>query len=154
MKAPRVSTLIIAIQSIMILICLGFLTLVLVGNYCLKIEAKRYASALGFQQATRNFAEGRIWLFEIKKFNSDANESGINRTDGDIESTGKKEGRFEIYSYVVDESFPYGHMEIQQAFVAGYHTQMRQFFDHPNWFDKSGHRIPLNKVSQQTNNLN
>jgi hypothetical protein len=154
MKAPRISTLIITGQLILLLICLGYLTVILIRNYCLKMEAKQYATTAGFEQATRNFARGHAWLYEIKLFKFDADDSGVVPTDGDIKPADKREGRFEIYYYLVDQNFPYGHTEIQQAYINGYNDHMRQFFDHPEWFDKDGHRVSVNKLNQQTNNSN
>lgn len=152
MKTPRISTLIIIGQSILLLICLGYLAVILVRNYCLKIEAKRYAASVGISDATRSFARGHIWLYEIKQYKFEADDSGKVPTDGDIEPSNKKDGEFQIYYFLVDESFPYGHLETQQAYVDAYNERMRLFFNHPEWFDKNGWRIPLHEL-KQTNNL-
>jgi hypothetical protein len=151
MKIPRAGTLIIAGQSVLLLACLGYLVLVLVQNYCLKTEAKRYAATVGFEQATRNFTRGHIWLLEVKQFKFRAEDSGTVPSDGGIEPAGKMDGQFEMYYYLVDEGFPKGHLEIQQAYVDAYNQHMRQFFDHPEWFDKNGQRISKHELKQQTN---
>jgi len=127
---------------------------VLVRNYCLKLEAKQFAASAGFEQATRNFVRGHIWLYEIKRFKFGADDSGTVPSNGDIKFSDKTEGRFQIFYYLVDEGFPKGHLEIQQAYVDGYNEHMHQFFDHPEWFDKNGHRIPLSDLKQQTNAMN
>src|SRR6185437_14824090 len=147
----RTSTIIIVSQFVLLLICLVFLGLVLVRNYCLKSEAKQFAATAGFEEATRNFSNGRIWLYEIKQFSFGGDDSGIVPTDGTSESAGKTDGKFKIYYYLVSNDFEKGHLEIQQAYVNAYNQHMHQFFDHPDWFDKNGHRIPLSQLKRQTN---
>jgi hypothetical protein len=132
--------------------CLGFLGYALIDNYFLKSEAKRYATTAGFDQATRNFLRGDYCLYEVKPFKFDFNDkdSGTVPTDGAIESADKMDGQFRIYYFLVDQGFPKGHQEIQQAFVDGHNQHMHQFFEHPEWFDKNGQRIPLRELQKQT----
>ena len=151
MKTPRISRIIIVGQLILLLICLGYLSLILVRNYCLKLEAKRFAATAGFEEATRNYSQDHIWLYEIKQFRFGADDSGTVPTDGTSEPAGKSDGKFEIYYYLVSEEFEKGHLEIQQAYVDAYNQRMHQYFDHPDWFDKNGHRIPSNELKRQTN---
>jgi len=150
MKTPRISTLIIAGQFILLLISLGFLGYALVNNYCLKSEAKRYAATAGLEQAIRNFSRDDYYLYEIKllKFS----DEGPVPTDGDIEPTGKTDGQFRVYYFLVDqEGWEKGHQEIQQAYIDGYNQRMHLFFEHPEWFDKNGQRIPMHELHSKTN---
>lgn len=153
MKLPRIRTLIIACQFILLLVCLGYLAVVLFRNYCLKFEAKRYATIAGFEEARHNFVRGNIWLYEIKQYKTDTEGSGPVPTDGDVEPANKTEGQFKIYYFLISQDSEYGHLEIQQAYVDAYNQHMRQFFDHSEWFDKDGYRIPLHELKQRTNNL-
>jgi hypothetical protein len=152
MKKPRTSTVIIACQIMLFLICLGFLGFVLFDNYFLKMEAKRYAAMAGFDQATRNFLRGDYCLYEIKLFKVDAGYSGTVPTDGTTQPAGKMDGQFQVRYFLVDENMPKWHQKIQQAFVDGYNDHMRGYFEHPEWFDKNGQRIPLHELQKQTTN--
>jgi hypothetical protein len=153
LKVPRVRTLIIVVQSILLLVGLGFLAIVLFCNWGLKMEAKRYAITAGLEDAQRCFQKGNIWLYQIKQFKVDSDGSGPVPTDGDIEPSGKMEGRVKVYYFLVDQGFEYGHLEIQQAYVSSFNEHMRQFVDHPEQFDTNGYRIPPNELKQRTNNL-
>jgi hypothetical protein len=151
MKKPRISILIITSQFVLLLFCLGYLAVVLVRNYCLKMEAKRYASSAGIANAKSNFSHGRFWLYQIKQLKFDGNGSGTWPTDGSIDPAGKTDGQFQVYYFVVDTGFPAGHLEVQQAYVDSYNDRMRMFFNHSNWFDKYGERIPSSDLKGQTN---
>ncbi len=154
MKLPRVSTLIIVGQFILLLICLGLFGYSLMNNWCLKEEAKKYAIEAGFAEATHNYLRGDYCLYELKLFKFDADDSGTVPTDGTTESTGKTNGIFHIRNFLVSQKgFEYGHQEIQQAFVDAYNEHMHHYFDHPEWFDKNGQRIPLHDLKQNTNTL-
>jgi hypothetical protein len=149
MKMPRISNLIILGQFVLLLISLGFLGYALVNNYCLKSEAKRYATTAGLEQAMRNFSRGDYYLYETKLYKF--SDEGRVPTDGDIEPTGKTDGQFRIYYFLVgQEGWEKGHQEIQQAYVDAYNERMRLFFEHPEWFDKSGQRIPMHELQKQT----
>ncbi len=150
----RISTIIILGQSVLLLVCLGFLAHLLMDNYVLKSEAKSYATTAGFARATHNFLRGNYCLYEVKlfKFGFNDNDSGIVPTDGETKPAGKTDGGFQVYYFLVDQGFPKVHQEIQQAFVDGYNEQMRRYFEHPEWFDKNGQRIPMNGLQKQTTN--
>jgi hypothetical protein len=152
MKMPHIRTLIIIGQSILLLVCLGYLTVVLVRNYCLKSEATRYAFTAGFEQARHSYVRGHFWLYEIKQY-KDPEGTGSVPTDGEIEFAHKTEGQFLIYYYLVSQDFEQGHLEIQKAYVDAYNEHMRQFVDHPEWFDKDGYPIGMHELKQRTNNL-
>jgi hypothetical protein len=154
MKMPRVSNLIIIGQFVLLLICLGCFGYALANNYCLKLEAKKYAEEAGFAEATHNFLRGDFCLYELKlyKFDFGPNESGTVPTDGTTESTDKMDGKFHVLYFLVSQhGFEYGHQEIQRAFVDGYNQHMRQYFEHPEWFNENGQRIPLHESKQQAN---
>ena len=150
---PRASTLVIVGQSVLLLVCCVYLAKLLIRNYCLAYEAKSYANSAGCAEARRNFLRGHSWLYEIKPFKFDADDSGPVPTDGDIKPADKMDGRFKVYYYLVNQSFPSGYWEVQQSYVDGYNRQMRLFFDHPEWFDQHGLRIPLHELKSQTNRL-
>lgn len=143
MRMPRVSTLIIIGQFILLLACLVFLALALWHNYFLKVRAREFAAEAGFDMATRNFSRGNFCLYEIKLYKFDADDSGIVPTDGTTEASGRRDAQFQIYYFLVDQNWPKVHQEIQQAYVDAYNQHMRQFFEHPEWFDKNGQRIPM-----------
>jgi hypothetical protein len=152
MKMPRISTLIIISQFILLLVCLGFLGLTLWHNYFLKWRAKEFAAETGFAEATYNFLRGNFLLYELKLYKFGANDSGTVPTDGTIEPADKMDGQFQVYYFLVDQNFPKIHQEIQQSFVDAYNQHMRQYFEHPEWFDKNGQRIPLRELQKQTTN--
>jgi hypothetical protein len=143
MRKPRVSTLIIIGQSILLLICLGALAVAMWHNYFLKYYAKRYAAEAGYAEALRHYTRGELWIYETKPYKQDYDGTGPVRNDGDIEPAGKLDGRLSVYYYLVFEDFPGPHREIQQAFVDGYNWQMRLYTEHPDWFDQCGLRIPM-----------
>jgi hypothetical protein len=150
MKITRISNLIILGQFVLLLIGLGFLGYALVNDYCLKSEAKRYATTAGLEQAIRNFSRGDYYLYETKFFKF--SDEGPVPTDGDIEPTGKTDGQFRIYYFLVgQEGWEKGHQEIQQAYIDGYNQRMHLFFEHPEWFDKNGFRISVLKSQANTN---
>jgi hypothetical protein len=151
MKIPRVGTLIIIVQSILLLIGLGFLGVVLFWNWGLKMEAKKYATTAGIVDATDCFQHGHIWRYEIEQFTADSDGSGPVPFDGDIEPAGKTDGQFQVYHYLVGRDFERGHLEISQTYVDAFNERMRLYISHPEWFDKDGNRIPLNKSTYQTN---
>ena len=152
MKMPRVSTLIITGQFILLLISFGFLGLVLWHNYFLKLTAKDFATQAGFSEATYEFARGDFCLYEIKLYKFDADDSGSVPTDGTTEPAGKVDGRFQIYYFLVDQNWPKVHQEIQQAFVDAHNQHMHQFFEHPERFDKNGLPIPRHELQKQATN--
>ena len=125
-------------QFFLLLICLGFLGLTLWHNYFLKMTAKEYAAEAGSADATFDFTHAHFWLYEIKLYKFDANDSGTVPTDGTTEPAGKTEGQFEIYYFLVDQSWPKVHQEIQNEFVEAHNRHMRQSFEHPERFDKNG----------------
>jgi hypothetical protein len=94
MKTPRVSTLAILGQFVLLLVCLGFLVLTLWHNYFLKSEAKEFAAEAGFAEATHNFLRGNYPLYELKLYKFDANDSGTVPTDGTTEPADKMEVNF------------------------------------------------------------
>jgi hypothetical protein len=150
-KIPRIAHLIILGQFVLLLICLGFLGYVLITNYCLKEEAKRYAATAGLEQATRNFSHGDYCLYEIRLYK--ISDEGTVSTDGDIEPAGKMNGKFKVYYFLVgQDGWERGHQEIQQSYVDGHNQRMRLFFEHPEWFDKNGQRIPMRELQKQTTN--
>jgi hypothetical protein len=153
MRTPRVSILIIIGQFILLLACLGFLALALWHNYFLKVRAKEFAAEAGFAMATSNFSHGNFYLYEVKLYKFNADDSGIVPTDGTTEASGRRNGQFQIYYFLVDQDWPKMHQEIQQAYVDAYNQRMRQFFEHPEWFDKNGQRIPMHELQKQTTNL-
>jgi hypothetical protein len=153
MKMPRVSTLVIVSQSVLLLACFVFVGFLLFQSYVLKLEAKRYASIVGTGEANRNFSRGRIWFYEVKQFRFNADGSGTVPDDGSLEPSGRSEGKIEIYYYLVHGDLENGHLEIQQAYVDAYNERMHQFVDHPEWFDKEGHRIPASELKRQTNSV-
>jgi hypothetical protein len=150
MKRPRTSTVVILIQSILVLACLVFIGLLLADNYFLKQEAKNLAATAGIGDAVRNYANGRFWLYETKLF-SFGEKDGRVPDDGSSEPSGKSEGKFEIRYYMISKEFEWGHIEIQQAFVDAYNERMHLFIEHPEWFDENGQRLPLRNQSQHTN---
>ena len=152
MRRPRVSTSIIIGQFILLLVCLGFLALTLWHNYFLKVRAEDFAAQAGSAMAINNFSRGNICLYEIKLFKFDANDSGTVPTDSTTEASGRMDGQFQIYSFLVDQNWPKVHQEIQQAFVDAYNQRMHHFFEHPEWFDKNGQRIPMHELQKQTTN--
>ena len=152
MKRPRVSTLIIIVQFILLLVCLIFLGRELIDNWVLKLRARELATEAGFAVATRNFLRGNFCLYEFRLFKFDADDSGTVPTDGTTEPSGKMDGQFQVRYLLVDQSFPKVHREIQQAFIDGYNGHMHQYFEHPEWFDKNGQRIPMHELQQQTTN--
>ena len=152
MRRPRISTLIITVQFLLLLVCLGFFGLTLWHNYFLKYRAKNFAAEAGFAEATHNFVRGNFWLYEIKLYKFDANGSGTVPTDSTTEPAGKMDGQFQVYYLLVDEQFPKVHQEIQRAFVNAYNQHMHHYFEHPEWFDKNGQRIPMHELQRQTTN--
>ncbi len=150
MKKPRITTVIIGIQSVLVLACFVFIGVLLAHNYFLKQEAKNLAATAGVRDAVRNYANGRFWLYEIKFFRF-GEEDGRVPDDGTSEPSGKSEGKFEIRYYMVSKGFEWGHIEIQQAFVDAYNERMHLFIEHPEWFDKSGQRLPLHNQNYHTN---
>jgi hypothetical protein len=153
MKRPRISTLIIIVQFILLLVCLIFLGRELIHNWFLKSRAKELAAEAGFAEATHNFLRGNFYHYEAKLFKFDADDSGTVPTDGTTEPAGKKDGQFQVRYLLVDQSFPKVHREIQQAFVDAYNKHMNQYFEHPEWFDKNGLRIPMHELQTHTNAL-
>jgi ABC-type nitrate/sulfonate/bicarbonate transport system substrate-binding protein len=101
------------------------------------LEAKQYAVESGFSQATHNFVQGHIYLYETKLYKFGADDSGTVLTDGMLEPTGKTDGQFQVYYLFVNEDFPKVHREIQQAFVDAYNQQMRRHFEHLNGLTKT-----------------
>ena len=154
MKRPRISTLIIVGQSILLIICLGYLAVVLVRNYCLKLEAEKFAITSGIEEAGHNFSRGYFWLYEVKQYKFGPDDSGAVPTDGTSEPSGKADGKFEIRYYLVSKEFEWGHLEIQQTYVDAYNKRMHLLVSHPEWFDKDGHRIPSDQLKRQINTKN
>jgi hypothetical protein len=153
MKKPRISFLIILGQFILLLICFGLFGFALANNWCLKEEAKKYAAEAGFAEATHNFLRGDYSLYELKLFKFGADDSGTVPTDGTTEFSGKIDGRFQVLYFLVSQNgFEYGHQEIQQSFVDAYNQHMRHYFEHPEWFDQNGQRIPMHELQKQTTN--
>jgi hypothetical protein len=142
MKVPRISALIIIGQFILLVICLGFLGLTLWHNYFLKMTAKDFAAQAGFAEATYEFARGDFCIYEVKLYKFDADDTGTVPTDGTTETSGKTDGQFQIYYFLVDQNWPKVHQEIQQAYVDAHNQHMRQFFEHPERFNKYGLPIP------------
>jgi hypothetical protein len=152
MKIPRISTLLIIGQFLLILICLGLFGYALANNWCLKMEAEKYARDAGFAEATHNYLRGDYCLYELKLFKFGV-DSGAIPTDGTTESTDKMNGAFHVRNFMADQNgFEFGHQEIQQTFVDAYNEHMHHYFDHPEWFDKNGQRIPARELKQKTNN--
>jgi hypothetical protein len=140
MKAPRISRLIIVFQSILLLICLGFLGFFIVLSYGLKLEAEDYASQAGFDHALRNYLKQRPSIYETKLFEY-GEDSGPIPTDGTIEPAHKREYGLPVFYYMVSKDLPKAYKEIQQAYVDSYDKQMREYFEHPEEFDNSGLRL-------------
>jgi hypothetical protein len=152
MRKLRISTLFIIGQFILLLVCVVFLGITLWHKYFLKIRAKEFAAEAGFADATHNFSRGKFYLYEVKLYKFDADDSGTVPTDGIIEPAGKTDGQFQIYYFLVNQNWPKVHQEIQQAFVDAYNQHMHQLFLHPEWFDKNGQRIPMHELQKQLTN--
>jgi hypothetical protein len=115
-----------------------------VDHYCPVYFAADWSRVFSFQH-------GHIWRYEIEQFTADSDGSGPVPFDGDIEPAGKTDGQFQVYHYLVGRDFERGHLEISQTYVDAFNERMRLYISHPEWFDKDGNRIPLNKSTYQTN---
>ena len=155
MRKPRVSFYVnppwLAQSILFVLACLVILGLLLAHNYFLKLEAKRFAITSGRSEADRNFSRGYLWSYEVKQYKFGPDDSGTVPTDGTSEPSGKSDGKLEIRYYLVSKEFEWGHLEIQQAYVDAYNERIHLLISHPEWFDKSGHRIPPTGLKPQTN---
>lgn len=102
------------------------------------MAAKEYAAQAGFADATFNFTHGHFCLYEIKPYKFEADDSGTVPIDGTTGPTGRTNGQFEMDYFWVDQNWPKVHQEIQRTFVEAHNQHMRQFFEHPERFDKNG----------------
>jgi hypothetical protein len=151
MNAQRSPSLIITIQSALLLACLISIGVLLWHNYVLKLEAENYASAAGSEEARRSFLRGDLWLYEAKPYKFSADDSGPVPTDGDIEPAGKMDGQFQVYYMLVNEDLPKVYREIQQSYIDAYNQHMHLCLAHPEWFKKDRLRIPSGQLKGQTN---
>ena len=151
MKRPRRSTLIIAGQFILLAVCLVFLGMLAWQNFFLRMLARNYIEEAGASEARFNYVRGHNWLYEMKVYKFDADDSGTVPDDGSVKPTGKTNGPFQVYSLLVNKDYPAVHQEFQHIFVDAYNRQMNLYYQHPEWFDKSGLRIPMHELQSNTN---
>src|SRR5215469_13163089 len=114
MKAPRISTLVIILQFILLLVCLGFLGFFIVLNYGLKWEAEEYASQAGYSNALRNFLRQRPSIYETKLYEY-GEDSGPIPTEGTTEPANKREYGLPVFYYMVPKDSPKAYREVEQA---------------------------------------
>jgi hypothetical protein len=138
MKAPRISTWIIGAQSIAIFICLIFGSLQLHHNYLLEITGTTFAQEVGFSRARTDFVYGRRWLCGLKPY---ALDTASLPTDGATESTGRRDGPYEIQGLFVCKDYGADTIAVWKAMVDAYNPHMHQFYEKPEWFDKNGFRV-------------
>lgn len=87
------------------------------------------------------------------KIYSYGDDTGPVPTDGMTEPAGKMDGQFPVRYYLVSKNSFKVYREIRQQFIDGYNVQMRSYFEHPEWFDKNGLRIPMYELHSHTNTL-
>ncbi len=140
MKAPRISRVIIVFQSILLLICLGFLGYFILLSFVVKWEAQDYAFQAGYDEALRNYLRQRPSIYEIKLFTY-GDDSGPIPTDGTVVPANKREHGLPVLYYMVGKKWSRTRLEIKQKFVDSYNEQMREYFEHPETYDQYGLRI-------------
>ena len=139
MKTPRISTWIIGAQSIAILFCIIFGSLELYHNYILKMTGKTFALELGFCRAREDFVRGDRWLYELKPYALDT--TGSLPTDGATESTGKRDGPYEIQALFVCNDYGADTIAVWKEMVDAYNQHMHAFYEKLELFDKNGFRV-------------
>ena len=151
MKAPRISTWIIGAQSIAILFCLIFGSLEMYHNHLLKITGTTFAQQLGFYRAQTDFVRGRRWLYELKLYALET--TGSLPTDGTTESTGKRDGPYEIQDLFVCKDYGADTIAVWKTMVDAYNEHTHQFYEKPEWFDKNGFRVGRPKSNYSGNEV-
>lgn len=150
MKAPRISTWIIGAQSIAIIFCLIFGSLEMSHNYLLKITGTIFAQEVGFSRAQADFVHGRRWLYELKPYALDTSSLP---TDGATESTGRRDGPYEIQSLFVCKDYGADTIAVWKAMVDAYNQHMHAFYEKPELFDKNGFRVARPKNNSSGNEV-
>ncbi len=150
MKKPRISTVIITIQFVAIVLCLGFLGRALYQNWFLKHDAKMLSNELGFQRARADFVRGKRNLYEIKTFTYKTDGTFI--IDDTSAPTGRHDGPYEIRVLLTSDDYPSVHKEIRQVLVDAYNQHMHQLYEKPEWFDANGFRV-LHSSTNSKNGL-
>ena len=135
----RFPTVIIISLLFLILVCIGFLVRARWHNHLLKEDAENFAVQAGRMQAQRNFSRGRYILYEFRLYKGNyETDSGRIPLDGDVKPTGRTQGPYEIWYWVIDTGWSRDHQALQQAHVNAYNEQMHQFFEQPHLFDTNG----------------
>lgn len=153
MKKPRVSTIIIIGQFVLLLVSLGFLGFFIFENWISEHEAKDFAYQAGCAEAMSNYLRRQYSIYEMNLYEY-GNDTGPIPYDGMTKPAGKMDGRFPVLYFLVDKDTPKIYREIQQQFVDGYNVQMRAYFAHPELYDNYGLRIPMRELHTRTNIFN
>ena len=153
MKKPRVSTVVIVGQFLLLLTALGFLGYFILANWVSENEARDFAYQAGSAEAMRHYLRGQYSIYEMKLYQY-SQDTGPIPNDGTTEPADKTDGRFPVYYYLVAGDAPRVYRGIHQQFIDGYNSQMRAYFQHPEMFDNNGLRIPMRELHTRTNAFN
>src|SRR5580693_988660 len=100
MKRPRISTLIIISQFILLLVCFGFLGFFILQDYVSENEAKDFAYQAGYAEAMRNYLRGEYSIYEMQLYEYGV-DTGPIPYDGMTKPSGKMDGQFQVRYFLV-----------------------------------------------------
>jgi hypothetical protein len=152
MKRPRISTLIIIVQFVLLLVSLGFLGFFILQGWVSQMVAKDYAYQAGYGEAMRNFLRHDYSVYEMK-FYTYGDDTGPIPNDGMTEPAGKMDEKLPVYYFLVNKSPWKFYAEIEQQYIDGYNRRMRAYFDHPELFDQYGLPVSRGESRSGTNTL-